>query len=122
MQYLLGINCPFCSASVFLLLVLSRVEQLPSATQAAADRHSSSEQPGGALPPAELLDPGEIQVSSPRMRLLPLYSDPTTTTTNFSTLVHLFVQQPGGVSGRVCRHCQGGPDQEAPRHVGTTHA
>lgn len=55
------------------------------------------------------------------MRLLPLYSDPTTTTT-FSTLVHLFVQQPGGVSGRVCRHCQGGPDQEAPRHVGTTHA
>lgn len=55
---------PFCSASVCLLLVLSSVEQLPSATQTAANRHPSSEQPGGALPFAELLDPGEIQVSS----------------------------------------------------------
>lgn len=63
-MHLLGLKCPFCSAVTVLFLVLPRVEQLPFATQAAADRHSSSEQPGGALPPAELLDPWEVQVSS----------------------------------------------------------
>ena len=51
--------------SPWLLLVLPSVEQLPAATQAAAHWHSSSEQPGGALPFAELPDPREIQVSSP---------------------------------------------------------
>lgn len=53
-------------ACVFLLdvfLVFPSVEQLPAATQAAVDRHSSSEQPGGAFPLAELPDPREIQVS-----------------------------------------------------------
>lgn len=55
----------FCSASPCLFLVLPSVEQLSAATQAAANWHSSSEQPGGALPLAELPDPREIQVSSP---------------------------------------------------------
>lgn len=49
--------------SVF-LSVLQSVEQLPAATQAAAYRHSTSEQPGGALPFAELFNPREIQVST----------------------------------------------------------
>lgn len=47
-----------------MLLVLSSVEQLPVATQAAANWHPSSEQPGRALPLVELPDPGKIQVSS----------------------------------------------------------
>lgn len=53
----------FFSACLF--LVLPSVEQLPATTQAAANWHSPSEQPGGALPLAELPDPREIQVSSP---------------------------------------------------------
>lgn len=53
--HLLGFNFP-CFTFTFFMLVLSRIEQLPSATQAAAHRHSSSKQLGGALPSAQLLD------------------------------------------------------------------
>lgn len=49
----------------YMLSVLQSTEQLWAATQAAANWHPSSEQPGGALPLAELPDPREVQVSSP---------------------------------------------------------
>lgn len=32
------------------------------------------------------------------------------------------MQQPGRLPGGVCRHFQGGPDQEAPRPAGAPHA
>ena len=44
--------------------VLPDPQQLPPATQAAADGNPSAEQPGGAVPPTELPHPREVQVSS----------------------------------------------------------
>lgn len=115
----------FLFLSPCLLLVLPSVKQLPAATQAAANWHSSSEQPGGALPLAELLDPREIQVSSPMCghSICGFIADPERTPALTLYLCLFFsLQQPGRVSGGVCRHCQRGPDQEAPWHAGTTYA
>lgn len=97
-----------------LLLVLPRVEQLPAATQAAAHWHSSSEQPGRALPPAELPDSREIQVSSPHKWPKHMRTPTLHLTLYLCISLFLLLQQPGGVPGGVCRHCQRGPDQEAP--------
>ena len=43
--------------------VFPRVVQLQDWVQAVADRHSTSEQPGGALPSSELPHTGKLQVS-----------------------------------------------------------
>ena len=48
--------------SPLLCAVLPHIEQLPSATQAAADWNSPAKQPGGTFPSPQLPHAGEIQV------------------------------------------------------------